>query len=111
MKRTTNKKPRQGWPRGLVVKFSVLHFSSLGLVPGSRLIPLISHAVAATRIQNRGRLAEMLAQGGSSSSKKRKIGNRCYLGANIPGQNKQTNKQKSKAIEEFQSENKPWLNF
>ena len=31
-----------------------------------------NHAVAASHIQNRGRLAEMLAQGQSSSQKKRK---------------------------------------
>ena len=33
-----------------------------------------SHAVAASHIQNRGRLTQMLAQGQSSLSKKRKIG-------------------------------------
>ena len=36
-----------------------------------------SHAVVASHLQNRGRLAQMLAQGQSSSSKKRKIGKRC----------------------------------
>ena len=36
------------------------------------------HAVAATHIQkSRGRVAQMLAQGKSSSSKKRKTGRRC----------------------------------
>ena len=42
----------------------------MGLDPGHRPIPLISHAMAATHIQNRGRLAQMLAQGESSSAKK-----------------------------------------
>ena len=39
--------------------------------------PLISHAVAVSHIQNRGRLAQMLAQGQSSSSKKEEDRNRC----------------------------------
>ena len=43
--------------------------------------PSSSHAVAASHIQNRGRLAQMLAQGQSSSSKKRKIGTECQLRA------------------------------
>ena len=74
-------KPRErSQPRGLVVKFGALHFGSLGLVPGHGSIPLINgHAVAASHIQNRGRLAQMLAQGESSSAKikqqqKQKIG-------------------------------------
>ena len=61
-----------GQPRGLVVKFSVLCFGGPGSVPGHRYTPLIGgHAVAATHIQNknRGRLAQMLAQGESSSAK------------------------------------------
>ena len=62
-----------GRPSGLVVKFSVLHFSSPSLVPGYRPTPLASsHTVAATHIQNTGRLAQMLAQSKSSSAKKRK---------------------------------------
>ena len=36
-----------------------------------------SYAVVVSQIQNRGRLAQMLAQGQSSSSKKGKIGNIC----------------------------------
>ena len=44
----------------------------------------LSHAVAASHIQNRGRLAQMLAQRQSSLSKKRKIGNRCQLRVNLP---------------------------
>ena len=62
-----------GWLYGLVVK--VLHDPLWQ--PGftgsdSRLkpTPLVSHAVAATHIQNRGKLAQMLAQGESSSAKK-----------------------------------------
>ena len=48
-----------------------LHFGGLGSVPGHRPTPLLSgHAVMATHIQNRGRLAQMLAQGKSSSAKK-----------------------------------------
>ena len=67
-----------GWPQGLVVKFGALHFTSPGSVPRRGPTPLVSsHAVMASHIQNRGRLAQMSAQGESSSSKKRKIGNRC----------------------------------
>ena len=36
-----------------------------------------SHATMVSYIQNRGRLARMLVQGQSSSSKKRKTGSRC----------------------------------
>ena len=43
-----------------------------------------SHVVAVPQIQNRGTLAQILAQGQSSSSKKRKIVNRCQLRANLP---------------------------
>ena len=51
----------------------MLYFGGLGLVPGHRATPLIgSHAVAVTHIQNRGRLAQMLAQGKSSSGKIKK---------------------------------------
>ena len=61
----------QGQPHGIVVQFSVLCFGGPGLVPGSRPTPLIGgHAMVATHIQNRGRLAQMLAQGESSSAKK-----------------------------------------
>ena len=46
-------------------------FSGLGSVPGCGPTPLAGgHAVAVTHIQNRGRLAQMLAQDKSSSSKK-----------------------------------------
>ena len=61
-----------GWPYGLVVKFCMLHFGGLGLVPGCGPTPLIGgHAVATTHIQNGGRLAQMLSQGESSSAKKK----------------------------------------
>ena len=40
----------------------------MGFDPRHRPTPLISNAVAATHIQNRGRLAQMLAQGESSST-------------------------------------------
>ena len=67
-----------GQPCGLLVKFGALCFGSPGLVLGCRPVPLGgSHAVVVTHIQNRGRLAQMLAPGESSSSKKREISNRC----------------------------------
>ena len=64
-------------PHGLVVKFSTLCFGSPGSDPGCSPTALISgHAMAATHIKNRGRLAQTLAQGESSSVKKeeRKLG-------------------------------------
>ena len=67
-------------PMAYGVKFATLCFIGLGSVPRHRPTPLVSgHAVAATHIQIRRRLAQiLLAQGESSSSKtKRKIGNRC----------------------------------
>ena len=45
----------------------------MGPDPGRRATPLVSHAVAATHRQNRGRLAQMLAQGEASSPKKKKV--------------------------------------
>ena len=58
------------WPRGLVVKFGTLRFAGLGLVPWQGPAPFAGgHAVAVTHIQNTGRLAQMLAQGESSSEK------------------------------------------
>ena len=60
-----------------MVKFGVLHLSSWGSVPRRRPTPLISsHSVAATHIQNRGRVARTLAQGKSSSNRKKKGGGR-----------------------------------
>ena len=71
-----------GQPPGLVVKFGALCFSGLGLVPRCETAPLIGgQAVVVTHIQNRKRLAQMVAQGKSSSSEveggNRKTGNRC----------------------------------
>ena len=67
-----------GWPHGLMVKLGVHCFGGPGSAPGCGPRPLISsHAVVATHTQNRGRVAELLTQGTSSSSKKKKIGNRC----------------------------------
>ena len=55
----------------------MLHFGGLGLVPGLGPTPLVGgHALAATHIQNRGRPAQMLAQGESSSAQKE---NWCFL--------------------------------
>ena len=69
-----------GWPSGLVVKFTHSASAAWGLkvqMSGVDLqIAHQSHTVAASHIQNRGRLAQMLAQRQSSSSRKRKTGNR-----------------------------------
>ena len=59
-----------GQPHGLEVKFSMHLFSDLGSVPGHEPTPLVSgHTVAVTHTQNGRRLAQMLSQGESSSSK------------------------------------------
>ena len=61
-----------GWPSGLVVKFGMFCFGGLGSVLGCG--PTIlggGHTVVVTHVQNRGRLAQMLAQGESSSSQKK----------------------------------------
>ena len=56
----------------------VLHFGGAGSDPGQGPTPLIGgHAVVATHIQSRGKPAQILRQGESSSSKKRKTGIRC----------------------------------
>ena len=66
------KKKYMGWPHSLVVKFSTLHFGGLGSIPRHGPTPLgSSHIVAETHLQNRGRLVQMLAQGKSSSEKKK----------------------------------------
>ena len=63
----------QGLPHGLMIKFGMLCFVSPGLVPGHGPTTLISgHGVAATHVQNRGRLAQILAQSESSSPKRNK---------------------------------------
>ena len=68
------KNSHRGSPCGLVVKFG----GSPGSIPGCGPTPVISgHVVMAAHIQNRGRSAQMLAQDCPSSSKKKKIGNRC----------------------------------
>ena len=57
-----------GRPSVLVLKFSVLCFSGPGSDPGYGPPHRSSgHAVIVTHIQNRGRLAQMLAQGEYSS--------------------------------------------
>ena len=66
-----HKKRSRGQPCG-PLKFGTLHFGSLGSVPWHGPAPLISgHAVAVTHIQNRGILVQVVAQGQSSSAKKR----------------------------------------
>ena len=51
-----------GVPHGLVVKLSTLYLDSLDSVPGRGPTPLTCcHAVVETHIQNRGRLAQVLA--------------------------------------------------
>ena len=56
-----------GWSPPLVINFGMLCFGSSVL--GHRPIPLIGgHTVVVTHIQNGGRLAQMLAQGESSSA-------------------------------------------
>ena len=69
-----------GWPGGVVIRFGTLCFSSPGSqvwIPSTGLHHSSSHTVEASHIQNRGRWAQMLAQGQFSSSEKGKIGNRC----------------------------------
>ena len=55
-----------------MVKFSALHFSGLGLVPGVDLHSSVSSlaVLVAHILTNRGKLAQMLAQGDTSSAKK-----------------------------------------
>ena len=62
-----------GQPHGLVVKFCAQCFGTVGLVLERRPTLLVRCcAVVVTHIQNRGRWAQVLAQG-QSSSKKEKI--------------------------------------
>ena len=73
----SKKVENRGQPCVLVVKLSALCFGGPDSVPSHGPAPLVDgHAIAASHIQNRGRLAQMLAQGKSSTSKK-KISNRC----------------------------------
>ena len=63
-----------GQPVAKWLKFHVLCFGGLGFMSSNRQCGpalLISHAVEASHMQSRGTLAQMLAQGWSSSSKKR----------------------------------------
>ena len=56
------KKDNGGQPHGIAAEFGILSFGSLGSVPWHEpTSPLSGHAVAATHIQNRVRLAQMLA--------------------------------------------------
>ena len=59
------------WPSGVLVEFACsMGPGFMGLNPGCRPTNhSSSHAVVASHIQNRGRLAQMLAQGQSSSPK------------------------------------------
>ena len=57
----------RSWPSGVVVRFGMLCFGEPGLVPRRKTTHHSSgHAVAASHIQNRGRLTQILAQGQSS---------------------------------------------
>ena len=65
-----NKKDTGTGPMAKWLRFGVLCFGSpeiTALDPECGHTPLISHAVEASHIQSRGRLAQMLAQGQSSS--------------------------------------------
>ena len=57
-----------------MVKFGTLHFGGLGLVPGVDLhhLSVSGHAVAAAHIQKEEDWQQMLAEGKSSSAKKKK---------------------------------------
>ena len=56
------------WCSGWVWHALLWHPGFMGLDPGQGPAPFISHAVAATHRQSRGRLAQVLAQGKSSST-------------------------------------------
>ena len=68
-----------GLPHVLIVKFGTLHFCGLGSVPGCGLTPLVrSHTVAATHIQNRGRLATGVSSGWIFLWEKKRKKHSCY---------------------------------
>ena len=71
----------RGWPGGIVVMFARSALVAQGLQVWIPRVDLhtssSSHAVVVPHTQSRGRLAQKSVQGQSSSSKKRKIGNRC----------------------------------
>ena len=93
-KKQKNKNP-EGWPSGVVVGFAPLQWPRVRRFRSwVRTYALLSHAVVASYIQSGGRLLQMLAQGPSSSRKKRKTGNRGQLRAGLPYP-KQTNKNKN----------------
>ena len=84
-----------GQPQGIGVEF----MGSVSAAPGfSGLHPergptYLSHAMAVSHIQSRGRLAQMLAQQQSSSSKMRKIGNALAQGQSSSPKRKEKNLQ------------------
>ena len=61
--------PMAEWLKFHVLCFGGPSLAFMGLDPGCGPTPLISHAVEASHIQSRGILAQMLAQGESSSQK------------------------------------------
>ena len=83
------KNTHRGLPSGIVIEFA-LCFSSPGFAGSDprqgHTHHSSNHAVVMSHIQNRERLAQMLAQQQSSLGEKRKIGNRCHLRANLPHQ-------------------------
>ena len=82
------------------VKFCVPHFSGwgfLGLAPGYGPTPLLSHAVEASHIQNRGRLVQMSAQGQSSSSEKKEKDSQRMLAHGESSSSKNPPKQRTNA--------------
>ena len=61
---SSERKVYWGWHCGLVVKFSAFHFGGQGLVPRRRPTTLVGgHTVVTAHLQNRRKLAQMLAQG------------------------------------------------
>ena len=75
LRKTTIKTMKVGQLHGIEVKSGDLHFSSPGSwvhIPGEDLHHLSIHAVLASHMRNRGRLAWMLTLGKSSSRKKKK---------------------------------------
>ena len=71
---------KEGSVVGIVVKSTCSTSAAQGSpvqIPGMDLAPLIKPHGGSIPHKNRGGLAQMLAQQQPSSSKKRKIGNRC----------------------------------
>ena len=87
----------RGQPSGIVAKFALSASAVHGFISWAwTYISSSSHAVASSHIQNGERLAQMLAQLQSSSSKKRKVSSRCYLRANLSHQNKRKRRKEKK---------------